>query len=84
MYKKQANTYGLRKTTRVWNLQLREALLTLEFLSCSAEKDLYTRGSMVITVYVDDMLFFGIADDIEVFLTIFTLKLKMSLTSFSA
>ena len=56
--KLQKTLYGLKQSSREWNLKLHSELLTLGYLRCDADASVYTNkqdGSWIV-VWVDDLL----------------------------
>ncbi len=54
-----SSLYGLKQAPRVWNQTLHRFLMEMGFVNCKVDKCLYayTKGEIVILVYVDDILY---------------------------
>ena len=53
------NLYGQKQAGRVWNAHLDEGLSKIAFIKSSIDGCVYTRGSMMFMVYVDDGILIG-------------------------
>ena len=51
--------YGLKQSPREWQKKLREILAALGFRALQSDSSLYTDGTLIIPVYVDDLLVTG-------------------------
>jgi hypothetical protein len=51
--------YGLRQAPRAWNAKLDTTMVSLGFQRSRSEHAIYVRGSLIIGVYVDDLVISG-------------------------
>ena len=57
VYKTFSSVYGLKQAPRVWNSTMHEFLVSAGFTSCPVERCLYVKGSFLLILYVDDVLY---------------------------
>lgn len=64
VYKLRKALYGLKQTPRAWNKRIDKFLLQQQFVKCTNEHGIYSKGSntedyLILCLYVDDMLLTG-------------------------
>ena len=63
VYRLHKALYGLKQASLAWNKQAHKSLLTLSFKRCHSDSGIYVRvkdnHTMIVVLYVDDILFLG-------------------------
>jgi len=49
-------SYGLKQSAFEWSDTFREAMIKLEFTQSTEDDNIYTNGSIIIAIYVNDIL----------------------------
>ena len=57
VYKTFSSVYGLKQAPRVWNSTMHQFLISAGFTACPVEKCLYVKGTFLLILYVDDVLY---------------------------
>lgn len=65
--KLRKSLYGLKQSGKNWNEHLHESLTNMGFYRCKNEPCIYRKESLILGVYVDDILIVGIGKEIEKF-----------------
>jgi histone deacetylase 1/2 len=63
--KLQKALYGLHQSPRCWNLKLMDILRKLGFGPLISDESVYTNGTLLVPVFVDDLLIMG-KDEVEI------------------